>query len=167
MRKALILIFALVAQGAMSVCAWAHHSKAMFDDSKCLELEGTVRNFEWQFPHSWVWVVVPTSGGGGGDIWGFESMSPSQLVEVDPRWTRNVVSVGDKVKVKFSPLKDGRHGGSMNTLTIPDGRVLLGAPNSCLGGAAVYGSPAAAGQSAPQVPAKDVTTKNPPAAPQK
>lgn len=144
MRKSWIAIVALIALGATTVPAWAHHSKAMFDDSKCLTLEGTVRNFEWQYPHSWLWVIVPTSGGAG-EIWAFESMSPSQLVEVDARWKRDVVAVGDKVKVKFSPLKDGRHGGSMNNVTIPDGRVLLGAPNSCLGAAAVYGGPATAG----------------------
>jgi hypothetical protein len=63
-------------------------------------------------------------------------------VEVDARWTQSIVAVGDKVTVRFSPLKDGRHGGSMNTVTIPDGRVLLGAPNSCLGAAAVYGGSA-------------------------
>jgi len=158
MRKVRIAMAALIAQAAMSGATWAHHSKAMFDDSKCLTLEGTVRNFEWQYPHSWIWVVVPTPGGGAGDIWGFESMSPSQLVEVDPRWTRSVVSVGDKVKVKFSPLKDGRHGGSMNNIAIPDGRVLLGAPNSCLGAAALYGGSAASAPSA-QPPAKGPAAK--------
>ena len=142
----------LLILSATAMPAAAHHSKAMFDDSKCLTLEGTVRNFEWQYPHSWLWIIVPTTEGAG-DIWAFESMSPSQLVEVDPRWTHDVVAVGDKVKVKFSPLKDGRHGGSMNNVTLPDGRVLLGAPNSCLGGAAVYGGPNAEGQA--PAPAKE------------
>ncbi len=133
---------ALLAAISIAPQAPAHHSKAMFDDSKCLTLTGTVRNFEWQYPHSWLWVVVPT-GEGAGDIWAFESMSPSQLVEVDARWKQDVVAAGDKVYVRFSPLKDGRHGGSMNTVTLPDGRILLGAPNSCLGANAVYGAPAA------------------------
>lgn len=159
MRKIWIVIAALVVQAPISGATWAHHSKAMFDDSKCLTLEGTLRNFEWQYPHSWVWIVVP-SASGPGDIWGFESMSPSQLVEVDPRWTRHVLSVGNKVKVRFSPLKDGRRGGSMNNIAIPDGRVLMGAPNSCLGAAAVYGGPAAAGSPASQ-PAAQPAAKGP------
>src|SRR5579859_4963173 len=85
----------LLILSATAMPAAAHHSKAMFDDSKCLTLEGTVRNFEWQYPHSWLWIIVPTTEGAG-DIWAFESMSPSQLVEVDPRWTHDVVAVGDK-----------------------------------------------------------------------
>ncbi len=158
-KRSLISAGVLLAATALSTSVSAHHSKAMFDDSKCLTLQGTVRNFEWQYPHSWLWIVVPT-GGGAGEIWAFESMSPSQLVEVDPRWTQSIVAVGDKVTVRFSPLKDGRHGGSMNTVTLPDGRVLLGAPNSCLGAAAVYGGSA----TKDPTPAKSAPppAKNPP-----
>ena len=53
--------------------ALAHHSKAMFDDSKCDTLAGTVRNFEWEYPHSWLWIVVPVANADP-QIWGFESM---------------------------------------------------------------------------------------------
>lgn len=118
--------------------AQAHHSKAMFDDSKCLTISGTVRAFEWVYPHSWLWVVVQDNDGTQ-DVWGFESMSPSQLVEVEPRWRHDTVKKGDKVSVRFSPLKDGRHGGSMNSVTLPNGTVFPGSPNSCLGANAVYG----------------------------
>ena len=48
--------------------ASAHHSKAMFDDTKCGVLSGTVRNFEWEYPHSWLWIVVPEASGGP-QIW--------------------------------------------------------------------------------------------------
>jgi len=118
--------------------ALAHHSKAMFDDSKCDTLAGTVRNFEWEYPHSWLWIVVPVANADP-QIWGFESMSPAQLEEVDHRWTKHIISIGDKVSVKYSPLRDGRHGGSMNKVALADGRVLEGSPNSCLGANAVYG----------------------------
>ncbi len=119
--------------------AFAHHSKAMFDDSKCFSLSGTVRNFEWEYPHSWLWIIVPTVNNDA-QIWAFESMSPAQLEEVDHRWNKHAVNIGDKVTVKFSPLRDGRHGGSMNKVTLSSGQTLEGSPNSCLGNAAVFGN---------------------------
>jgi hypothetical protein len=58
------------------------------------------------------------------DTWGFESMSPAQLYGVDHRWTRESIKKGDKVKVRYSPIKDGRHGGSMNSVTLPTARCI-------------------------------------------
>ncbi len=130
---------AIIVFGAVGVAlpASAHHSKAMFDDTKCGVLSGTVRNFEWEYPHSWLWIIVPQASGSP-QVWGFESMSPAQLEEVDHRWTKHVIAIGDKVSVKYSPLRDGRYGGSMNNVTLSDGRVLAGSP-ACEGANAEYG----------------------------
>lgn len=124
--KAAVMIIALMAGGS----AFAHHSQAMFDMSKCLTVEGTVRNFQYQFPHSWLWVIVPNKQGGQ-DIWGFESASPSQMIEVEPRWKKDVFKKGDKIKVKFSPIRDGRTGGAMALVTLPDGTNLRAATPAC------------------------------------
>jgi Family of unknown function (DUF6152) len=124
--KSALAITTLLTSGS----AFAHHSQALFDMSKCQTLEGTVRTFEYQFPHSWLWVVVPNAKGSE-DVWGFESASPSQMIEVEPRWKKDVVKKGDKVKVKFSPLRDGRTGGAMATLTLPDGTTLRAATPAC------------------------------------
>ncbi len=130
MRRHLALLSALaVAFVANGGQALAHHSAAQFDSTRCVALSGTVRNFEWRFPHSWVWLVAPAKAGGT-EIWGFETPAPSQLVRIDPRWTRDALSVGEKVTVHFSPLRDGRPGGLMNSVDLPDGRYLHGAPNS-------------------------------------
>ena len=37
----------------------AHHSYAMFDMSKTVTLQGTIRDFQWTNPHSWIWIDVP------------------------------------------------------------------------------------------------------------
>ena len=34
--------------------ALAHHSFAMFDQSKIVTLEGTVHEFQWTNPHAWI-----------------------------------------------------------------------------------------------------------------
>lgn len=120
--------------------AQAHHSKAMFDSEKCATIAGTVRTFEWVYPHAWLWIVV-NEGTGNDGIWGFESMSPAQLYGVDHRWTRESVKKGDKVSIRYSPMKDGRHGGSMNSVTVPNGLVMLGSPDACAGAAGNPKSP--------------------------
>lgn len=119
-----------VAAVLSSSSAFAHHSQAMFDMSKCLTVEGTVRTFQYQFPHSWLWVVVPNAKGTE-DVWGFESSSPAQMIEVEPRWKRDIVKKGDKIKVKFSPVRDGRTGGAMAAVTLPDGSTLRAATPAC------------------------------------
>src|SRR6185437_9555318 len=73
--------------------ALAHHSFAMFDANKCVRLTGTVKVFQWTFPHSWLWLVVP-DGTGGMQPWGFEGLPPSQLVR-ETGWQRSWLKVGD------------------------------------------------------------------------
>lgn len=108
----------------------AHHSQVLFDMEKCLTLSGTVRNWQFESPHSWLWVVVANSKQST-DIWGFEASSPAQMIEAEHRWKRDVVKPGDKVTVRYSPLKDGRTGGALNTLTLPDGTTLRAATPAC------------------------------------
>lgn len=112
--------------------AVAHHSQVQFDMSRCLTIQGTVRTFQFQFPHSWLWVVVPNTRGED-DVWGFESSAPVNMKEIEPRWARNIVNKGDKVTVRYSPMKDGRHGGALGTLALPDGSVLRAATPACSG----------------------------------
>src|SRR5256885_6997053 len=38
--------------------AVAHHSFAMFDANKTITLDGTVKEFEWTNPHSWILLNV-------------------------------------------------------------------------------------------------------------
>lgn len=113
--------------------AFAHHSQVMFDSTQCLELTGTVRNWEFGFPHSWLWLWVPNDQGQP-DIWGFESASPAQMIEREARWSNTIVKKGDKVVVRYSPMKDGRHGGQLNALTLSSGDKLMAATPACANG---------------------------------
>jgi len=128
--KRFVLVL-LAATATASDSAFAHHSQAMFDMSQCLSIEGTVRTFQFGFPHSWLWIVVPGKQGGEPEIWGFESAAPVQMMEVNPRWKRDVVAKGDKVTIRYSPMKDGRHAGALGTLALPDGSVLRAATPAC------------------------------------
>jgi hypothetical protein len=115
-----LLVLCLLAAGAEP--ALAHHSFAMFDMSKTLTLAGTVTNFEWTNPHSWLWIQVP-DGKGGSQLWGLEGQAPGEMIRHG--WTRHSINVGDKISVQIHPLKDGELGGSFGTVTLADGTVLM------------------------------------------
>jgi hypothetical protein len=108
--------------------SFAHHSYSQFDSAKCQSLEGTVNRVEWTYPHAWLWVNV-TDTKGVVTPWGFEGASPVVLQRVG--WTRSTLKEGDKVSVRYSPLKDGRHGGSFASVKLSDGRELLGGSPAC------------------------------------
>jgi hypothetical protein len=99
----------------------AHHSFAMFDNSKCANLSGTVRVMQWNFPHTWIWLNVP-DGKGGIVAWGFEGEPPSNLSQEG--WKKTTLKKGDKITVRYSPLRDGRNGGAFSAVTLADGSVL-------------------------------------------
>jgi len=112
--------------------ASAHHSLAMFDLTHCKTITGTVHTLEWNYPHSWLWIQTPNAQTGAAPLWwGFEFMSPSQARAIDPRWSKTVVKRGDIVTVTFGPLRDGRNGGAVALVKIPDGHVLGGTPGIC------------------------------------
>lgn len=138
LMRTLVLSLCGVTAGLSGDIASAHHSFANFDNTKCVTLAGTVRNYEWTFPHSWIWITVQNNKGGT-DIWGFEGEPPSNLSQRG--WSKTSLKKGDKITVKFSPLRSGQMGGAFSSVTLPDGKVLAGARDAC-SGATLNGLPA-------------------------
>src|SRR5262245_3962894 len=107
---------------AASSAAWAHHSYAMFDLTRETTLSGTVKAVEWTNPH--VWLFVASEGAAQeAATYAFETVSPGELVRFYG-WNKGTLSVGDKITVRFAPLRSGQRGGAVRSITLPDGRVL-------------------------------------------
>ena len=107
--------------------ATAHHSAAMFDHSKTITLHGTVKNFQFTNPHSWLIVMV--NGADGNPVeWGFEAEGPSTLLHAGilPKSFRP----GDKVTVTANPMRDGRPAGALNSVVMADGSVYSTRPGA-------------------------------------
>jgi hypothetical protein len=100
---------------------FAHHSFAMFDSSKETSLQGTVKEFQWTNPHSFI-ELTTSNDAGGTDLWSIELNSPNNLKRQG--WKSTSVKAGDRVKLVFNPLRDGRKGGLFISVTLPDGTVL-------------------------------------------
>ena len=116
---------AAIAAGIV-VPALAHHSFAMFDSDKTLTLAGTIKEFEWVNPHSWMHITVMDQASGQPVEWSFEMGSPGQLGARGMK--PDSVRPGDKVTVRFHPMKDGSRGGQYMSATLADGRVFGQAP---------------------------------------
>jgi hypothetical protein len=120
MSKALTIVAGLAAL-ASAAPALAHHSFAMFDQSKQISISGTVKDFQYTNPHSWVIVTVLGADGKQTD-WGFESEGPSTLLRSGIK--HSSISPGDKVTATAVPMRDGRPAGSLIKITKADGSVV-------------------------------------------
>jgi hypothetical protein len=116
---------ALAASALVAGVALAHHSTAMFDMNKDVVLNGTIKEFQWTNPHTWIVLTVPN--GAGSDEYGIEGMSPNYLARNG--WDKHTLRPGDKVVMTIHPLKDGRKGGFNVSVKLPDGRLIYNLPH--------------------------------------
>jgi hypothetical protein len=116
--KGMGILMAVAGAAIASLPAGAHHSFAVYERTKTLTLKGDVKTFQWTNPHVVIWLMVKPEGGGEPEEWGIETTSPGVLTRSG--WTRNSIKPGDHVAVEFNPLRDGSHGGGLNSVTLLD-----------------------------------------------
>jgi Family of unknown function (DUF6152) len=125
LRQAALAVAATAAVIAGSAAS-AHHSTAMFDMQKSMTLNGTIKEFQWTNPHTWIVFEVPNASGGT-DEYGIEGMSPNYLARTG--WDKHTLSSGDKVELTIHPLRDGRKGGFDVSVKKPDGTLMYNLPH--------------------------------------
>jgi hypothetical protein len=118
--KVKVLALAILGLGAAAP-AWAHHSFAMFDREKAVEVSGVVKEYEWTNPHVWIHLTAP-DGRGKPVEWSFEMQSIAQ--DTRAGWRPDSVKPGDKISVIYHPLKDGTRGGQLMSATLANGKHL-------------------------------------------
>lgn len=101
----------------------AHHSFAMFDKNKVVTVKGVVSKVEWRNPHVFIFITAP-DGKGGTTQYAVECNSPNVLMRTG--WKASTVKVGDAISIDLYPLRDGRPGGLLDTVTLANGEKLKG-----------------------------------------
>jgi Family of unknown function (DUF6152) len=125
MKLAALLVSSALA--LMSGAALAHHSFAMFDQDNPIELEGTVQEFKWTSPHSFILLRVKEQDGNV-TVWNLEAGSPTALSREG--WTAKTIKAGDEVRVTVEPLRSGAPGGAwnVNKIKYKDGQPIAVTP---------------------------------------
>ena len=98
--------------------AEAHHSASMFEETKEVTFEGTVKEFQFTNPHSWLLVNV-TNKDGSVTTWGFEAEGPNALLRNGVRPAD--FKFGTKLTITGRPMKDGRPGALWRKAVRADG----------------------------------------------
>jgi hypothetical protein len=109
MKRRLVAFTVGAAFVAASGAALAHHSFAMFDQDHPMELTGTVTEFKFTSPHTFILLEVKGSDGSA-TVWNLEGASPSALVREG--WASKTLKTGDQLKMTIDPLRSGAPGGS-------------------------------------------------------
>lgn len=115
------LALALIGLVGVVHAVQAHHSFAMFDTTRRVELTGSVAAFKWTNPHVIIEVDVPEATGAVA-LWTIEMGSPSMLMRGG--WKFNELKPGDRIALIVNPLRQGQYGGLLVQVTLPDGRLL-------------------------------------------
>jgi len=123
MNVKVVSLTAAVAAAAFATPAPAHHSFAMFDAEQTVTLQGTVKEFEWINPHSWLRILVKDEKTGQPAVWALELSSPARLKRMG--MSADSVKAGDAVSVTFHPLKDGARGGQFLQAVLPGGKQVV------------------------------------------
>ncbi len=104
-----------VAAGLLTVSGptLAHHSAALYDQTREITLTGTVTEFRLTNPHMQILFDVKTDQG---DIEHWRSNGDNPVNLRRRGWNRNTIKPEDQITISGYPAKDGRP--LMSTLTI-------------------------------------------------
>lgn len=97
--------------------AFAHHSFAVYDHSKTLNLKGTVTKWTWANPHAYLDIEV--KDGGAVKHYVLEGTSINMLQRLG--WRSNMIKAGDEVTVVEAPLLNGQPAGLLLQITLANG----------------------------------------------
>jgi hypothetical protein len=126
--------------GLVSRPVLAHHGTAnVYDNSKAVELKGTITMFEWTNPHNQIHFDV-TDATGKVTSW-IAATEPPQVM-LERGWTRRSLKAGDQVTAYVFVAKNGAPVGNLQRIVLADGKQLGTGGGG--GGAAAPAAPPAA-----------------------
>lgn len=117
---------AAAALTSFALPAFSHHSNSAYQVDEVITLEGTVTDWRWSNPHTWLYMTVEDENGTERE-WAVEGRAPGILGRAG--WNREVLLPGETVTVHASPAKDGSLVGIIARVTKADGTILGNRPD--------------------------------------
>lgn len=134
MRKTLLSVLALAA-GSLILAGplSAHHSSAIFEAGKRIEMTGAVTEWFWANPHCLLSLDV-TGANGQVVRWVVETQAPPNIIPYG--WSKQSFKPGDSVTITVEPARNGRPVGRLLQAVLPDGKTLVAGGGAAAGAAA-------------------------------
>jgi hypothetical protein len=98
--------------------AAAHHSGAGFNADEVKEIVGTIKEFQFKNPHTWIQVMV-TNAQGDAEEWSVEWGSPNSLARRGIR--PSTFPPGAEVTMRINPMANGSPAGGFVAAKFSDG----------------------------------------------
>jgi hypothetical protein len=121
MRLKLMTLVAAGALAGFAVPVYAHHSFAMFDQEHPIELAGTVKEFRFTSPHTFI--LLEVKNGEETEVWNLEGGAPGGLQR--DGWSAKTLPPGTQLKMTIDPLRSGAPGGAW---TVQKTKLMDGSP---------------------------------------
>jgi hypothetical protein len=115
----LLIVFAVVAG------LEAHHGAADYDVGREVTPEGTIREWKWSSPHTWV-VLDVTGPAGATEAWSGEG-PPLQWAEARG-WSKTTLKTGDRVRLVMYPSRRDARAGLIKRIERPGGDLIDSRP---------------------------------------
>lgn len=109
----------------VSAPLFAHHGNAAYDYEKTVTVKGTVTDWVWANPHSWLKIDVADDKGNV-QHWILEGGNTTAGRDTGTPWGKTSLKPGDAVTVNVMPAKNGTTVGRIRRVFTPDGKVLMG-----------------------------------------
>ena len=122
MKNRLALMFLMIGVLAPSAPLFAHHGNASYGHAKQVTLKGTVTEWDWGNPHTFLKVDIKDDGGNVVN-WTIEWSAPSSLVNFGIN--RKTFKPGDEVTVVMITPDNGAAVGRLQRVLL-DGKWLRG-----------------------------------------
>ena len=109
------VLFGLVGSPAL-----AHHGTAnVYDNSKAVEMKGTITMFEWTNPHNQIHFDVKDATG---KVTSWIAATEPPQVMLERGWTRRSLKAGDQVTAYVFVAKNGAPVGNLQKIVMADGK---------------------------------------------
>jgi hypothetical protein len=120
----LLLILSLL---ATSPKLFGHHGNSAYDYEKTVTVKGTVTDWTFANPHSWLKMDVKDDKGNV-QHWVLEGYGAGPATAEG--WRKNSLNPGEEVTVDIMPTKNNAPVGRIRRVIRPDGSVLIGVRTS-------------------------------------
>jgi len=125
-----MLSFAGICLLAAAGVSMGHHGTSTYDMEKEIQLTGTVKEWTFSNPHSWLWLKAAVSQKPS-EEWSIESAPPSYLSQRG--WSASTLKAGETLTVLVSPLKGEPRRAILLEVKRASGEVLVVRPRGSFG----------------------------------